>query len=96
MADEPSTWERVFLANAAIPAAEWERRQRRVRTVGIALAVLVLLFLVLAFVASGGRVNLVLFALVALSAGCLVLLRNLHRWMGVMRGAAEHHARKGP
>lgn len=96
MATDPSHWERVFLANAAIPAAEWERRQRRVRTVGIVLAVLVVAFLALAFLASGGRVNLVLFVLVALSAGCLVLLRNLHRWMGVMRGAAEHHARKQP
>jgi hypothetical protein len=93
---EPSHWERVFLANVAIPAAEWARRQRRVRLVGLLLAVLVVAFLALAFVASGGRVNLVLFALVALSAGCLVLLRNLHRWMGVMRGAAEHHARKAP
>lgn len=89
-----SQWERIFLANAAIPAAEWERRQRRVKTVGLLLAVLVVAFVALAFLASGGRVNLVLFGLVALAVGCLVLLRNLHRWMGVMRGAAEHLARK--
>jgi EamA domain-containing membrane protein RarD len=94
--DEPSQWERIFLANVAIPADEWGRRQRRVRTVGIILATLVGALVLLAFVASGGRINLVLVALLALGAGCLVLLRNLHRWMGVMRGASEHHARKGP
>jgi hypothetical protein len=73
---------------------DWLRRQRRVKATGWIVVVAVLLVALLSLVATGGRVDLVLVVLLAVTAGCILLMRNLYLWMGLMVGAIEHEKRR--
>lgn len=92
--DEPSRWERLFLANLRRPASDWARRQRLVRVVQavVAAGTLALALLAIAVDDLRGRAGL---ALVIVLGLCVVLMQNLWLYMGILRGAVEHQARTG-
>lgn len=93
-APDASRWEQAFLLNLQRPVEEWQRRQRRVRTTGWIVVAAVALVALLGLVATGGRVDLTLVVLLAVTGGCVLLMRNLYLWMGLMIGAVEHARRK--
>ncbi len=93
-APEASRWEQAFLLNLERPVEEWQRRQRRVKTTGWLVVAAVALVALLSLVATGGRIDVVLVVLLAVTGGCALLMRNLYLWMGLMIGAVEHARRK--
>lgn len=93
-APEASRWEHAFLLNLQRPVEEWQRRQRRVKATGWFVVIAVVLVALLSLVATGGRVDLTLVILLAVTGGCVLLMRNLYLWMGLMIGAVEHARRK--
>lgn len=91
--DEPSRWERLFVANLQRPASEWARRQRRVRVVQVFLAGGTVAVALLSLAVADLR-TLPGLALVAVLALAVVLVQNLWLYMGILRGAAEREQRE--